>query len=260
LQNDSLAKQVKGLKAKNNELIREHIEMVKDKNSFGIQLQNQKLDIKRLTTLQSIHTGKQFAPRIATSPRIATDVSTSKSQTDENFRPFFLTPKANLTESSYQTAVDRRMSSFFAINQLSDELAQVQVAERSINIENIDPGRSPKFQDALIISISSTSEKNANFERKLEQTRDEIRHSSICEVPLLVSVNGIETQKSRAKSQVSKTPRIGELTEKVPTKQSVVQTPHEIPQGNASRQRSQVNYKEASAFYCKMSGKCEHCC
>jgi hypothetical protein len=254
LQNDSLAKQVKGLKAKNNELIREHIEMVKDKNSFGIQLQNQKLDIKRLTSLQSIHTGKQITPRTAT------DVSTSKSRTEENSRPYFLTPKASLTENSYQTAADRRMSSFFAINQLSDELAQVQVAERSINIENIDPGRSPKFQDALIISMSSTSEKNADFERKLEQTQDEIRQSSVCEVPLIVSVNGIETQKSRAKLHVSKTPRIGELMERVPPKQSVVQTPHEVPQGNASRQRSQVNYKEARAFYCKMSGKCELCC
>ncbi len=216
--------------------------MVKDKNSFGIQLQNQKLDIKRLTTLQSIHTGKQFAPRIAS------EVSTSKHQTDENRRPFFLAPKETLTENSSQTAVDRRMSSFFTINQLSDELAQVQVAQRSISIENIELGRSPKFQGALIIPISSKSEKIADIERKLEQTQDELRHS---EVPSIVSVNGTETHRERVESQGSKTPRMGALIEKNPSKQSVVQPLHEGPQGNTSRQRSQVNYKEARALFAK---------
>jgi hypothetical protein len=193
LQNDSLAKQVKGLKAKNNELIREHVEMVKDKNSLGIQLQNQKLDVKRLTSLQSIHAARSAAEKMAS---------------------------------------DRRMSSFFAIDQISDELAEVAV--RSLNIENIEPSKIPQMRDAVINDNRSVSEKIEDVGKR--------SLSGGCEVPKGETACFI----GMTKLQPPKTPKSGALIGKMLPTQIDAQSSDDGAQGKPLRQRTQVNYKEAS--------------
>jgi hypothetical protein len=232
-QNDSLAKQVKGLKAKNNELIREHIEMVKDKNSFGIQLQNQKLDIKRLTSLQSIQAAKAL-----------TESSSLKSQLDERCRHSSLFPKATMAQPSLQAAAERRMSSFFAINQLSDELAQVTI--RSLNIENIEPCQSPQIYDAVSMPNSSVAEKSVDLGKTIRDPQERECASGIRpELQMRAAEHENGRQTGKAKSLTSKNIVRSELTETSLRKENSMQSCDEGAQGKSSRPRSQVNYKEA---------------
>ena len=239
-QNDNLAKQVRGLKAKNNELIREHIEMVKDKNIYGIQLQNQKLDIKRLTSLQSIHAA-----------RSAAETSTSKAQLDERARTSLSIPGEAAAAVNLPAAAERRMSSFFAITQLSDELARVAI--RSPNIENIQPSRGPQVYDTHSLnkrtSTTAGLQSVEDIGSKLEKLQDGEFLSGGCEAPTSVTEDGVKIGK--AKSQPSKIPvRSAQIEGSVP-KHFVM--PHSdsadaAAQGKSSRQRSQVNYKEARFF------------
>ena len=228
---------MKGLKAKNNELIREHVEMVKDKNSLGIQLQNQRLDIKRLTSLQSIHAARAAAEK-SYAP---------KTQLDEKTRPSFLTYKSTALENSEKTAADRRMSSFFAIDQISDELAQVAV--RSLNIENIEPSRIPQICDALVNKNGSVYEK---FEDAGGNAGKLQSFSDSCEVPKGEAACFM----GMTKLQPPKTPKSGALTGKLLPKQIDAQSSDDGAQGKPSRQRTQVNYKEASLFI-KSVNMCE---
>jgi hypothetical protein len=224
LQNDSLAKQVKGLKAKNNELIREHVEMVKDKVYVGIQLQNQRLDIKRLTSLQSIHAARAVAESYV-----------SKTHLDEKSRPSLLNLKSSATEM--QTASDRRASSFFAIDQISDELAQVAI--RSLNIENIEPSRSPQIYDDVIMKSSSASEKIDDAGKKMGKLQT---FSGGVEVKM----NATEFVTANTKLQSAKAPKCSALIQAIPPKQKETQAfDDDAAQDKPSRQRSQVNYKEA---------------
>jgi len=240
-QNDNLAKQVRGLKAKNNELIREHIEMVKDKNSYGIQLQNQKLDIKRLISLQSIHAARSIA-----------ETSTSKAQLtlqDERARISLSIPGETVAAVNVPAAAERRMSSFFAITQLSDELARVAI--RSPNIENIQPSRSPQMYDALNKRTSTTVglQDIQDTESKIEKMQDGgFVFSGGCELPTSVTEDAVKIGK--AKSQPSKIPGRSapiEAKASLPNQIAMLQSESAdtAAQGKSSRQRSQVNYKEA---------------
>jgi hypothetical protein len=222
-----LTKQVKGLKAKNNELIREHVEMMKDKHSFGIQLQNQRLDIKRLTSLQSIHTARVMAESCA-----------SKIQPDEKTKPSFMISKSSVTEVALKTAAERRMSSFFAIDQISDELAQV--ALRSENIENIEPSsRSPQFHNAAIMMKKASAFENVDgVAKKMEKLQC---LSGSWEVPM----SETECVTGKTKPQPQKTLKCGASIEKLLLKQSETQPFDDGAQGKPLRQKSQVNYKEA---------------
>jgi hypothetical protein len=225
---------VKGLKAKNNELIREHIEMVKDKNSFGIQIQNQKLDIKRLTSLQSIQAAK-----------VLTESSSLKSQLDERYRHSSLFPKdfSTMAQPSLQAAAERRMSSFFAINQLSDELAQVTI--RSLNIENIEPCQS-QIYDAVSMPNSSVAEKSVDLGKTIRDSQERECASGIRpELPMRAAEHENGRQTGKAKSQTSRNIVRSELTETSLRKENSMQSCDEGAQGKSSRQRSQVNYKEA---------------
>ena len=225
LQNDSLAKQVKGLKAKNNELIREHVEMIKDKVHVGIQLQNQRLDIKRLTSLQSIHSARAVA-----------ESHVSKTHLDEKSRPSLLTLKSSAT--GMQTTSDRRASSFFSIDQISDELAQVAI--RSLNIENIEPSRSPQIHDAIIMKSSSASKKIDDAAGlKMEQLQ-------CFPGGVEVTMNTTDCVPAKSKLQSAKAPKRSALIEAIPPKQNETQaSDNDAAQEKPLRQRSQVNYREA---------------
>jgi hypothetical protein len=218
------------LKAKNNELIREHVEMMKDKHSFGIQLQNQRLDIKRLTSLQSIHTARAMA-----------ESSASKIQPDEKTQPSFLISKSTVTEVALKTAAERRMSSFFAIDQISDELAQVALrsSQNTENIENIEPSRSPQFHNpAIMMKKSSAFENVDGVAKKIEKLQCV---SGSWEVPM----SETECVTGKTKPQPQKTLKCGAPIEKLLLKQSETQPIDDGAQGKPLRQKSQVNYKEA---------------
>ncbi len=205
------------------------MEMVKDKNSLGIQLQNQKLDVKRLTSLQSIHAARAAAEK-SYAP---------KTQIDEKMRPSFLTYKSTAVENSEKMAADRRMSSFFAIDQISDELAQVAV--RSLNIENIEPSRIPQMRDALVNENCSVSEKVGDAGKNAGKLQS---LSGSCEVPKGETACFI----GMAKLQPPKTPKSGALIGKLIPKQIDAQSSDDGAQGKPLRQRTQVNYKEARLF------------
>jgi hypothetical protein len=139
------------------------------------------------------------------------------------------------------------MSSFFAIDQISDELAQVAV--RSMNIENIEPSRIPQICDALVNKNGSVYEK---FEDAGGNAGELQSFSDSCEVPKCEAACFI----GMTKLQPPKTPKSGALTGKLLPKQIDAQSSDDGAQGKPSRQRTQVNYKEARLFI-KSVNMCE---
>ncbi len=211
--------------------------MVKDKNLFGVQLQNQKLDIKRLISLQSIQASKAL-----------TESSPLKAQLDERSRLTFSFQKATAVEPSLRIAAERRMSSFFAINQLSDELAQVSI--RSPNIENIEPSVSRQVEEAPMMLKSTPAEKNADLGKVIGESQETecaaSGHVSVVSMIGMEHENGKQTGK--VKSQTPRHPVRGALLEASLQKQNSMHACDEGAQGKCSRPRSQVNYKEARSF------------
>jgi hypothetical protein len=231
-----LAKQVKGLKAKNNELIKEHIEMVRDKNSFGIQLQNQKLDIKRLTSLQKIQTARDMAESMS-----------STTQLHHRFWSSLSIPKTEEAEARLQTPADRRMSSFFAMNQISDELAQVAV--RSLNVENLEPSKGPQVYKEEKIKTPSDADKICDVERKKECWQDRESKTQDFGRAIHATEQGNKTEAGKEKAKPSKEPMQSSWTDNIQSspllRNAGERSFDDTAQGKTSRQRIQVNYKEA---------------
>lgn len=207
--------------------------MVKDKNFFGVQLQNQKLDIKRLTSLQSIQAAKSI-----------TESSPLKTQLLERSRLSPSFPKATVAEPSLRTAAERRMSSFFAINQLSDELAQVTI--RTPNIENIEPNKSPQNHDGPKMPKYDAAENFVDLGTSIEELQErECAASGVgSAVAMKVTENENGRQNGKAKSQSPRNHVQSVLQEAFQMQNSA----QPCDEGKSSRPRSQVNYKEARVY------------
>ena len=113
--------------------------MVKDKNSYGIQLQNQKLDIKRLISLQSIHAARSIA-----------ETSTSKAQLtlqDERARISLSIPGETVAAVNVPAAPNNRGQAHWSSQLVCEPCVEVLVPAPAAGAQSLAPAQAP-FIDA----------------------------------------------------------------------------------------------------------------